>query len=183
MFNDHRTRDLIKFKLEDSKYHYQGDEKAFPKFAKLKNWNEESYDEFNSNKVEYTEIPTPEEYQKSNRKSNELKRKKIDFDYFLYVDQVISYLANKERFKKNGKLITHKSFPKEHDVKQYNPIKQIGGEPQWEQKDSTPSDENGNPLTFIGHVKGFSYMQNGSDNIYLFLNEKTNEAIQIFQFG
>jgi len=183
MFNDYRTRYIIKFQLEDSKYYYHGDEKAFPKFSTLSNWNKEADDEFNSNKEEYTKIPTPAAYKISNRRIKEVERENIDFDYFLYVDQKISYLINKKRFKENGKLITHKSLPIGYEYKNHEPFRQIGGKVQWEQRDMTPLDKNGNPLTFIGHVKGFNYMQNGSDNIYLFLNEETNEVIQIFQYG
>ncbi|PHI18088.1 hypothetical protein CEQ90_19800 [Lewinellaceae bacterium SD302] len=182
-FSEVRTRNSIKFKLENSKYHYLGDISAFPKFSKLEKWKIESYYEFNNNKYEYIEIPSPNEFKRSNRRLKELERKKIEFDYFLYVDRLISYLSTKERFKNSRTLITHKSFPKEYKYKNHEPIKQIGGTLQWEQRDMTPKDNNGKPLTFIGQVIGFHYMQNGSDSIYLFLNEKTNEAIQIFQYS
>jgi len=182
-FGENLTRDSITFELKDSKYYFFGDLKAFPKFSKLASWRKESIEEFNANKEEYIEIPSPDEFEKSDRYQKELEREDIDFDYYLYIDHSISYLVNKERFNRNGKLTTHKSFPKGHKFKEYKPIEQIGGQPQWEQKDMTPKDVNGKPLTFIGQVTGFNYVQNGSDNIYLFLNEKTNEIVQIFQYG
>ncbi|MFK7807095.1 MAG: hypothetical protein AB8F74_04760 [Saprospiraceae bacterium] len=47
----------------------------------------------------------------------------------------------------------------------------------------TPEDENGKPLTYIGEVTGFNYMKNGSDGIFLFLDEFKNEVIEIIQFS
>ena len=182
-FHQFRTRDLIKFKLVNSKYEYLGNEKAFPKYENLRKWKEESVKEIEANKEQYVKIIEPQIFQNSVRKQKENERQKTDFDYFLYIDQQITYQVTKERFKKSGQIINHKSFPKEYKVKSQNPIKQIGGNPNWIQQDMTPKDKNGKPLTFIGEVTGFKYMKNGSGGIFLFLDELTNEVIEIIQFG
>lgn len=182
-FNEYRTRDSIKFKLESSKYHYVGDEKAFPKYEYLKNWKDESKNEFEKNKEEYIKIVEPKEFQESNRKLIENKRQEKEFDHFLYTDQLITYLVTKERFTREGKIVNYKSFPNGYEIKPKNPIKQLGGTPQWDQSNMTPKNKDGKPYTFIGEVIGFNYMKNGSDRILLFLDEETNDAIEIIQFG
>jgi len=183
MFGEYRNRDFIKFKLENSKYHYFGNKTAFPNYSNLENWKKESMEEYAAHSNEYIKIPTREEYENSERHRKELDRENIAFDYYLYVDQQISYLVNQERYQQKGQLITHKSYPKGYSYKIHEPLKQIGGVPQWEQRDLTPFNKNGVSLTFIGHVKGYNYLENGSDNIYLFLDEASNEVIQIFQYG
>ena len=96
---------------------------------------------------------------------------------------MISYLVTKERYKRKGQIFNQKSFPKGYKIKSKERINQIGGKPQWIQRDMTPNDKNGKPLTFIGDVTGFNYMSNGSDRIYLFLDEATDEVVQIMQYG
>ena len=182
-FHEYRTRDIIRFQLENSKYKYLGGEKNFPKYEFLKNWKKEAADEFENNRLAYLKVIDSADFQKSDRKLKEDKRYQNEPDYSFYIDRVITYLVTKERFKKNGKLIALKSYPKEYKVKQRNPITQIGGKPNWLQRDQTPIDENGYPFTFIGEVTGFHYMKNGSGGIFLFLNEKSNEVVQVIQFG
>lgn len=182
-FHKYRTIDLIKFKLEDSKYYFYGDEKAFPQYENLKYWEEESRYEFENNLEDYIRVIDHSEYEKSNRKLLEDDRRQKEFDYDLYVDERITYLVNKERYKRAGEIINHKSYSKGYEIKSKNPMKQIGGKPQWTQRDMTPKDKNGIPLTFIGEVTGFHFKNNGSDAIFLFLDEKTNEVVEIIQFG
>lgn len=45
-FHEHRERNAIKFKLENSKYHYYGNEKAFPQYKNLQKWKGEAITEF-----------------------------------------------------------------------------------------------------------------------------------------
>jgi len=182
-FHQDRTRDLIKFNLENSKYHYNGDITAFPKQSNLEEWCKESKKEFETNKEEYLMIPDRQSFLKSNRKRKEVEREEIDFDYYLYVDQMISYFVTKERYKRKGQFLNQKAFPKGYKVKSKATINQIGGKPKWIQQDMTPIDIKGKPLTFIGDITGFNYMANGSDRIYLFLDETADEVVQIMQYG
>ena len=182
-FHENRTRGLIRFKLKDSKYFYKGNEIAFPKYDRLGEWNDEALKEFEKNKLEYLEIGDRKDFLKSSRKMIEDEREKKDFDYYLYVDQMLTYLVTKERYKSKGKIYNQKSFPKGYKIKSKEKINQIGGKPQWIQRDMTPTSKEGKPLTFIGDVTGFNYMANGTDKLYLFLDEDNGDIVQIMQYG
>lgn len=133
---------------------YHGDETQFPRLLELSNWRKEAVTEFIDNRTEYLKVPDRQVFESSERRLREKSRERIDFDYFLYVDQQISYLVTKERFKKSGKLITHKSFPKGYEIKPSLLLEQVGGAPNWIGEDVTPKNKSGKELTFIGQVVG-----------------------------
>ena len=102
LFHQYRTRDLIRFKLENSKYHYYGNTTAFPKQTNLEDWNKESKAEFDRNKEGYLKFSDRQDFQKSDRKLKEMEREKIDFDYYLYV--CLLYTSPSPRDKRQSRM-------------------------------------------------------------------------------
>jgi hypothetical protein len=108
---------------------------------------------------------------------------KTDFRYFDLTDDWVewfdktksSFSKTKENFINTGQLTN----PNGNIVSEFA---KIGGEPEWTQSDETPTDPDGNPMTFIAQVYSDNFTDDYcSKEIYLFYSDKHKLAVLLYQ--
>jgi hypothetical protein len=108
---------------------------------------------------------------------------KTDFKYFdltpgwvkWFEKTKSSFTSTKHNFRDTGILINPNDNPADA-------FEQIGGEPKWTQSDETPSDPEGNPMTFIAKVYTGNYTDDScAKDVYLFYSDKHKLAILLYQ--
>lgn len=108
---------------------------------------------------------------------------KTDFAYFnltgsweqWFEKTKSSFTNTKQKFLNTGVLTTPNDNPA--DI-----YEQIGGEPNWVQSDETPTDPDGNPMTFIAETYTGNYTDDScAKHIYLFYSDKHKVAVLLYQ--
>ena len=87
----------------------------------------------------------------------------------------VTFNKTKQTFIDTGNLID----PYDKPVKEFA---QVGGAPSWMQGNETPTDPDGNPMTFIAQVYTRYYTNDScAKDIYLFYSHKHQLAVMVYQ--
>jgi Domain of unknown function (DUF1963) len=91
-------------------------------------------------------------------------------DWEEYLEKTkVSYLTAKARFEHGEKVIDEDWY-------------KVGGKPEWLQDDETPSDPDGNPMTFIAQFDTLYLFDDGCPKtIYLFYSKEHKLAVELYQ--
>lgn len=108
---------------------------------------------------------------------------KTDFNYFDLTPSWVEWFEKtKTSFAKTKQTFTDTGILTNPYGNTVDKVAEVGGEPQWTQSDETPSDPDGNPMTFIAKVYTGDFTDDScSKDIFLFYSDKHKLAVQIYQ--
>lgn len=173
---------FIKFKIVGDKYSFDGDLSLLPNIQNNVAWYKEAEAIYKEHKDKYC---TKTEFTKT---ENE-KRRKINFDYYFYIKGVINYWLTRDQYQEKGKFIQGGAYSDGDSNHEREPYETLGGVYDDEygleylEQVVNELDMNFDEMNFVGSVKGYHYSALGEGEILLFVNKKEGNAFQYFNWS
>ena len=164
--------DFIRFDWTGEKYKFNGDLSSIKTFDKLNEWYLEADKEYNENKADYLNQKERNDVKNSHLSVQNDRRKKISFEYYLYVQGLINYWITRDKYLETGLFIQGGAYTNcysNHERKIYEKLSKTGA--------TSRSNE------LIGKVIGFNYVSGfGEDEISLYIDRKQQQVFQKFSW-
>jgi hypothetical protein len=102
--------------------------------------------------------------------NTDLRFLEVTEDWKKYLEETkTAYLNSKAKYESTGQAFNLADF-------------QLSGKPGWWQRDSTPIDPDGNPMTFITEMETYPFCPDSCDKkIFLFYSHKHKLVVQLYQ--
>lgn len=185
--------DFIRFKRNGDKYLFDGDLTVLPHFDELESWHNDALKEFEENKDEYLQPKKDwDEVKNSKWKKNRELSKKVSEDYDYYISGLINYWVTRDKYFETGKFIQGGNYLENYSNHEREFCSELDDEIEFNEENTLEdlcshiddyimdSGETTQDKKYIGACTGYNYIEFGEDEIYLFVDEQKNEAVQYF---
>lgn len=164
---------FVRFKIENDKYHFDGDFNKIYLFEKSIVWYREAEQIYKEHKSKYLNNSEFIRHEDN-------RRMEIDFEYYYYIKGVLNYWVTRDKYLETGKFIqggayTYGESNHERDI--YENLTQYEENDEILVETLTELGIKLKDLDFIGSVAAYNYLEFGSDELSIFIS-KDNDVFQ-----